>query len=132
MQKTFLARQGDVLIRQVAAPKKAPKAYVNPKEAKGRSVLAYGEATGHKHAIRSLDVTAYTSETAESFVKEIDTRGAVTPIDLIEVGGSGASLRHEYDSGAPAEHDPIELKPGWYQIGAQVEYKPGELRVVSD
>lgn len=45
--KRFQARQGDVMIEEVGSiPKQAKEV---PQE-KGRTILAYGEATGHHHS----------------------------------------------------------------------------------
>lgn len=119
-------RQGDVLLVKVdALPKKAEKLERKPGE---RLVLAYGERTGHAHAIRSDNVTAFRVETAE------DRALAGLPMyDYIQVGGSSAvALNHEHEDGRRAEHVPVSLAPGVYKVAAQVEYSPKELIRVSD
>lgn len=126
---TKVYRQGDVLLRQVPTSEAAGR---KPFEIKGkRATVAFGEATGHKHNLHG-EITGFTTETAELFVAQNNSRGRLTELDYILVGGSGAVLKHEFDSGAPAEHKPIMLDPGSYQIAAQVEYQPGELRIVAD
>lgn len=124
--KNAVYRQGDVLVRRVdSLPKKAQKV---ERKAGERLVLAYGERTGHAHALRSDNVTAFRVETAE------DRALAGLPlVDFIQVGGSDTvALRHEYEDGRRAEHVEVPLPPGTYQIAAQVEYSPKEIVRVSD
>lgn len=100
----MIYRQGDVLIVAVdeipAALKKVPTD-------KGRNILAYGEVTGHSHAL--LD--------KECKLRE-DSKGArylTVPKE--------ASLRHE-------EHSTIVLPAGNYRIIQQVEYVKEFKKVV--
>ena len=67
----------------------------------GRIVLAYGEATGHAHAIADADAELIELETGERFL----------------VTARGVSLRHE-------EHEAVELPPGSYRVVRQREYVP--------
>lgn len=101
MDKVY--RQGDVLIRQVVAIPDNLNAV--PRD-DGRVVLAYGEVTGHAHAITdpaaamcAADITDLT----RSFLK-------------IE-GEHAVALQHE-------EHDTILLPPGNYEVRRQREYQP--------
>lgn len=107
-----LARQGDVLIERI------DKLPIGLRQAKrdesGRIVLAYGETSGHAHAIRDKGVIGLRMAGSED-------------VDYIEVGGSGATLSHEYLSGAMADHHPVELAPGTYKVTRQVEYQPKAL-----
>lgn len=98
-------RQGDVLLVKVEA---LPKHAEELKEDE-RIVLAYGEVTGHAHAIAATQ--------ARMFV-EGDLR-------FIQVSDMGAELRHE-------EHRTINLAPGVYRIVHQREYVPGASRLVED
>lgn len=99
-------RQGDVLLKQVRSiPKTA-----QPNKPKDRIVLAYGEVTGHAHAIDEL-------EKVDIFVKPDGTM-------YLEVKAD-ASLRHE-------EHRTIVLPPGNYERVLQREYSPEAIRNVSD
>ena len=99
MANNQMFRQGDVLVERVKG-KKAPKgAEAVPLDA-GRVVLAYGELTGHAHALPGELVSMYRWQ------------GDV----LIEVKAATA-LRHE-------EHDPIPLGPGLYKVTRQREYRP--------
>lgn len=101
------ARQGDIYIERVdALPAGASEA---KRDELGRIVLARGEAHDHTHAIRDKGVCGFRMAGSEE-------------VDYVEVGGSGATLRHEYSSGAIAEHQDIPLAPGVYKVGRQREY----------
>lgn len=120
------ARQGDVMLVRVD---KLP-AGLEPvqRDAVGRIVLAFGESSGHGHAIRDKHVTAFRIGPAE-----FDPTGVSGGVDYIEVGGSGsATLAHEYASGEMAEHHPIDLPPGFYKIELQQEYRPEGIVRVED
>ena len=108
MKKDLIFRQGDVLLRAVAAIPKGAKD-ITPQ---GRIVLAHGEVTGHAHAIAD----------APAEVKpRLWDAGAERFLQVV----APASLQHE-------EHAPIELPPGNYQVIGQVEYAPEEIRRVAD
>lgn len=102
-------RQGDVLIRQVA---KLPAKAVVVKNT-DRIVLAYGEVTGHAHAIALDEAVEFSMA---------DAAGAVRR--FLTVAGN-ASVRHE-------EHATIPLPAGVYEIVQQREYTPEEIRNVTD
>lgn len=119
------ARQGDVALIKIDA---LPKGLIPTERDKiGRIVLAHGEKSGHGHAIRDRLVCGFRMATTEP-----DPSGVSGGVDYIEVGGSGAVLAHEYESGQMAEHHPIELPPGIYQVALQREYSPEEIRRVAD
>lgn len=120
-------RQGDVLIVPIDAIPDAAKPA--RRDALDRIVLAEGEASGHAHAIRARDVQAFRMETAETDAHRAANRAL---IDYIFVGGGGAELAHEYDSGKKAEHDTLALAPGAYRVVQQREYSPEEIRQVAD
>jgi len=99
-------RQGDVmLVRARAISKGATQV---PRE-RGRIVLAYGEATGHAHAVLDEDVMLL-------------ERGDVR---FLKVGTAGATLQHE-------EHAPVTIAPGSYRVVRQREYSPQEIHNVAD
>jgi len=117
----LMKRQGDVLLVPVEAiPDGATQA---DRDEASRIVLAVGEKSGHAHAIRDSNVTAFKMETAEG---DASNRALA---DYILVGGSGAKLAHEYIDARKADHDPIELEPGAYRVVQQRNYvgqpKPG-------
>ncbi len=89
-------RQGDVLLVEVEAiPDEAAA-----ESRSGRIVLAWGEATGHAHAIHERDARTFTYE-GERFLL---TRSRV-------------QLVHE-------EHGPIEVPEGAWRVIIQREYEP--------
>jgi len=99
-------RQGDVLIEALNGP--LPKGAEKVKPDNGRVILAYGEVTGHAHAISSKLATMYRWKGDE----------------LIEVK-EGAVVTHE-------EHGAIALVPGVYRVRHQGEYTPAEIVRVGD
>ncbi|MBI0296439.1 hypothetical protein JBE04_18700 [Streptomyces sp. PRKS01-29] len=106
-------RQGDVLIVPVAAealPQGIDALPRQPRDGRGRLVLALGEVTGHAHAV-------------------------VGPGVLVrESGPFGVSYLHLPDGGRVVheEHAAIPLPKGWYRVVRQREYVPGAVRVVAD
>jgi hypothetical protein len=106
-------RQGDVLIVPVAkdtVPLGAAESPGEPRDARGRLVLALGEVTGHAHAV-------------------------VGPGRLVrDAGSSGSFLLHLPDGGRVVheEHAAIPLPKGWFRVVRQREYAPGSVRVVAD
>lgn len=100
-------RQGDVFVRRIAeVPKTAKKVKRN-----GRIVLAYGEVTGHAHAI------------AEDWVTELQDEANRR---YIQVAKKSATLVHE-------EHSTHVLEPGVYHVWQQVELSDeDEPRTVAD
>ena len=101
-------RQGDVFVQKVA---EMPKGGTKVKRDNGRVVLAYGEVTGHAHAIASKAATLYALPDTQDRWLEVEE--AVT-------------LRHE-------EHASITLEPGLYRVRQQREYvAPAINRFVGD
>jgi hypothetical protein len=98
-------RQGDVLLVKVDG---LPLEAVPEVLTEDRIVLAYGEVTGHAHALSTTYAEAYGHD-ADRYV----------------VAKEGATLRHE-------EHNPIVLEPGVYRVVRQREYSPREVRLVAD
>lgn len=97
-------RQGDVLLVKVA---QLPAG--SEKEKYGaRIVLAYGEVTGHAHAISPLAASYFVYEHTNYL--QVDE-----PTNLV----------HE-------EHDAIAVQPGIYKVVRQREYDPVRDRVVKD
>lgn len=107
-------RQGDVLLISV---NEIPKGAAETTERDpGRIVLAYGEVTGHAHAIYE----PLTKATPDGKARIWDA-GAERFLQVLEV----TSVRHE-------EHAPVSLAPGVYKVVRQVEYTPEEIRRVAD
>lgn len=101
-------RQGDVLI--VPADRVPADQKRQPRDA-GRVVLAYGEVTGHAHAIRDVG--------AELYGSDLDARF----LEVLAEGG--VELVHE-------EHATITIPPGAYRVIRQREYSPESERWVAD
>lgn len=99
-------RQGDVLLMKVAELPKEAKPVDWKKE--GRIILAYGEVTGHAHAI------------ALNLAKMYQWDG-----DRLIDCKEGAVLTHE-------EHATIVIEPGVYKVIQQREYTPEGIRNVLD
>ena len=101
-----LMRQGDVGLQRVSS---MPDGMKEIPLDKGRVILAYGEVTGHAHAIADTPKAKLWDAGAERFLQVLEH----------------TSLRHE-------EHAPIDLEPGIYQVIQQREYSPEEIRRVAD
>lgn len=97
-------RQGDVLLVPIP-DSELPEAVVPvARDARGSLILAFGEATGHAHAVRARDADLLAD------ADDVDRRFLRIVTD--------AMLAHE-------EHDPIPLPPGLYQVVRQREYVLG-------
>jgi hypothetical protein len=97
-------RQGDVLLIPVSTVVVGKPV----KRDRGRVILAYGELTGHAHAISSRNATLYEG-----------------PGQVLRIIAKEVKLEHE-------EHATIVLPPGDYQLVHQREYSPEEIRRVQD
>lgn len=100
-------RQGDVLVLDVD---KIEDAVEIPRDA-GRVVLAYGEVTGHAHAIVADDVRHYRAKgtTLKTYLR------LVTPV----------ALRHE-------EHGEIPVKGKTKEVRIQRQWTSDRIRQVQD
>lgn len=98
-------RQGDVLLVRVG---RIPQS-AREQEAKGRIVLAHGEATGHAHTVDG------------ERAKLSRTDGGVTYLTVAQL----TEVLHQ-------EHAPVTLKPGKYKVVRQREYTPEAIRSVAD
>jgi len=103
----WMVRQGDVAL--IAVNEIPADAEPVVRDAQGRVVLAYGEATGHAHAFQESGVLMLRAANAEVFLRVLEP----------------AFLRHE-------EHTRIAVPPGQYRVIRQVEYSPGEILTVAD
>lgn len=100
-------RQGDVLLEKVT---EIPSGATEIKTEQKRIVLAYGEVTGHAHAIYE-------------YLDKVKV-WAIGKVKYLEVMAT-VMLKHE-------EHTQAELTPGIYKLPVQVEYSPKELRITMD
>lgn len=103
-------RQGDVLLTRIdnLPPTARP---LRPEQE--RVVLAYGEVTGHAHAMGAARVC---------YFRDDGGRRA-----FIQVSGDGpTALSHE-------EHRTIPVEPGLYEVTQQREYEPkAQPRAIAD
>ena len=102
-------RQGDVLIVPVA---KMPESLEPIARDRGRVVLAYGEVTGHAHAIADKRAALFRDPKLAAVFMHVS-------------GDAAVALEHE-------EHGTVLVPPGNYQIVRQREYSPEEIRNVAD
>lgn len=113
MTTPWMARQGDVLI--IACDTPLPENAVPVERDRGRVILAYGEVTGHAHAVLDRDVTMFT-------VPGDNDLHMIAP-------SPSASVTHD-------EHAAIPLTApgeyGHYIIRRQREYTPEAIRNVAD
>ncbi|MFE4176782.1 hypothetical protein ACFRR7_32860 [Streptomyces sp. NPDC056909] len=110
-------RQGDVLI--VPVEEETVPSYLvdaagvsgEPRDARGRLVLALGEVTGHAHAVTGPG----------RLIREAADMAGPMYLHLPD----GGRVVHE-------EHAAIPLPKGWFRVVRQREYLPGAVRVVAD
>jgi hypothetical protein len=122
-KKLTMFRQGDVLI--VKDARAHAQGVAVPKDA-GRVVLAYGEVTGHAHAIRSRSAQLFEAAPKEDRTTDGDRAWARASRILQVSAKAGVELRHE-------EHATIPLPPGNYRIVQQREWSiEDEARNVAD
>lgn len=100
-------RQGDVFIRKID---KLPKNLAPIEPDNGRNILAYGEVTGHAHALEATETKLYSASNDNVFLRVVSET---------------ALLTHE-------EHTEIKLPAGFYEVIRQREYMPEEIRYVAD
>lgn len=98
-----MIRQGDVLL---IPTDQVPAGTRRVKRDRGRVVLAYGEATGHAHAIVEHGVTLVSAEEADELRMWLKVETA-EPVSLV----------HQ-------EHDTLTIPPGLYEVRRQREYTP--------
>ena len=110
---TKMFRQGDVMIRRLNG---RPAVGQRVRADSGRVILAYGEVTGHAHALSDADVMLF--ERPSALGKPTESQR------FLEVR-KFTSLKHE-------EHAPIELDTGFYEVIRQREYEEGQIRNVAD
>lgn len=104
-------RQGDIAIIPISQDEDHAARHGNAVAPdKGRIILAYGEVTGHAHALPVGDVELYeTADAADRFLRVV----------------RATTLTHE-------EHAPISLPEGDYIVRRQREYEPEAPRWVAD
>jgi len=115
-------RQGDVQLQPVESLPSGCKEVPNDN---GRIVLAYGEVTGHAHAIADHRPALRAGEIAEAAIARARLFVAPNGERFLEVVET-VSLSHE-------EHSTHTINPGIYKLPRQVEYVAREIvRLVAD
>ena len=117
MTTKFQARQGDVYIERI--DDEAPTGDAVARD-RGRVVLAYGEATGHAHAIHEDDASLFEDRGPDG-----DAAWSRVSRILRVSGKAGVELRHE-------EHATVHLPPGTYRVTRQREWTGEDERAVAD
>jgi hypothetical protein len=113
---TEIFAQGDLLLERV--PDIPPSGTVAQNAEGAAMVLAEGEESGHRHAIRE-HVTLFRDD---SLAKDIP---AGLYVGHVQVDSPSARLTHE-------EHAPITLLRGTYRVRRQRELGPRDARVLGD
>lgn len=112
----WLFAQGDLLIERVADI--MPSGTIVAADSDGFTVLAEGEATGHRHALHDR-VTMFRDD---SLARDIP---AGLYVGHVRVDDASARLVHD-------EHQTINLPAGTYRVRRQRELEPKDARVVVD
>jgi len=102
-------RQGDVLIELTEEDFLISDSELIARE-DGRIILAHGEATGHAHAINSMDANMYIINNKPN---------------LYLVVNNDVKITHE-------EHSFIPVPPGKYKVTRQIQYTPEKIMPVYD
>ena len=107
-----LYRQGDVLFKSIT---RLPE---GPRTKRENAAVAYGEVTGHSHALAVEDrEVAEVLEIGDGLFVHVSENG-------LHIEG-GATFVHE-------EHLPVTLPAGNYEVVIQREYTPEAIRNVID
>lgn len=123
-------RQGDVQLQPVSS---LPAGCEEVPNDKGRIVLAYGEVTGHAHAIADHVVRReVTPSAADEIAEAAISRAQAKARLLIAPNGERFLEVKETVTLCHEEHTAHTLNPGIYKLPMQVEYSPAALRRVED
>jgi len=113
---TEIFAQGDLLIERV--PDVAPSGTIEQNAEGAAMVLAEGEESGHRHAIRER-VTMFRDD---RLARDIP---AGLYVGHVQVSSPTARVTHD-------EHAPITLPKGTYRVRRQRELGPRDARVLAD
>lgn len=126
MPKFVEYRQGDVFLVKIPSSYQVETTARIPAEG-SRIILAYGEATGHAHAISSSSAELYSVDPhifGKTFHKDFEMARAANTRFLRVL--QPTPLLHE-------EHDPLDLQPGNYLVSIQISLdEDGEWSRVED
>ncbi len=135
MKSDFIVRQGDVLVIKVATLPEADKA----EKVGNNHILAYGEASGHAHAIRADHCELYhANDNIIELAKKYGITDSRSVTHGLRIVADNAKLLH----GTPtkdftAPHDPdhtaIDLPCGDYLVIRPREYSDEEeFKIIAD
>lgn len=113
----YSVRQGDILLIKVS---EIPIDAIKQKK-KNLTILAYGEKTGHMHAIKSDGVVEY-KKGQDRFFK----------VGKAVILSHGLKKEIEEKIKVNKDHDIIEIPKGEYKIIYQREYTPEKIRRIAD
>lgn len=131
-KKTLLQlRQGDVQIQQIHSLPEGCKEV--PLDRDGAIVLAYGETTGHRHAVydhmvQRKEAPGSADEITEAAIARAQAKARL----LIAPNGERYLEVKETVHLTHEEHTAHAIPPGIYQLPIQTEYSPQALRRVVD
>ena len=111
-----LFAQGDLLIEEIGD--QVPTGTLIPAARSGETVVAEGEATGHRHAF--LERVAFFRD--DLLARDIP---AELYVGHVKVTDGTAYLRHD-------EHAAIALPPGTYRVRRQRQAEPNSVQIVTD
>jgi hypothetical protein len=114
-QAGALWRQGDVLFRRI------PKLPQGERKRRASGIVAFGEVTGHTHALAEAD-----QDVAE--VWEIGGPDSL----FVHISKSGISIQKGGATFVHQEHLPVTLPPGNYQVVLPRQYTPAKIVPVVD
>jgi hypothetical protein len=113
---TEILAQGDLLLEKV--PDIAPSGTIAENAEGAAMVLAEGEASGHRHAIRERVIMFRD----DSLARDIP---AGLYVGHVQVNSPSARVTHD-------EHAPLTLRRGTYRVRRQRELGPRDARVLAD
>jgi len=113
---TEILAQGDLLLEKV--PDIAPSGTIAENAEGAAMVLAEGEASGHRHAIRERVIMFHD----DSLARDIP---AGLYVGHVQVNSPSARATHD-------EHAPLTLRRGTYRVRRQRELGPRDARVLAD
>lgn len=116
--KTFVARQGDVLIENIA---KIPNTAVKQKKS-AAIVLAHGTATGHHHTLKTTKPVQWFKQ---GEIPSTTAKASTLAGEIYVALPAGGKVTHD-------EHSTIALPKGTYRVLRQREYTPSAIVNVQD
>ena len=108
-----LYAQGDILFERISSTDFDPNTQLCE-----QLVIAEGEATGHRHIIRS----GATMFRDDAMAHDMDSE---LYVGHVRVSKQGSSVEHD-------EHAPLFLPPGTYRVRRQRELQPQDVSLVAD